>query len=199
MRNHLAIGLLACFFLAGTPLIRAAEIVNFSWTGAAGYTATGSFVFDPATTPTSFSEVPGVGPTSYLQSFSVSFFDPGHNVLESGSSIVAGVSSDRFFRLDYNTQTQTVSSLDADIGGTSYQYFLTNLRTPGGQVVGPGVTDFNLFYRPGNTPSLDSAKTVRVTSVSQTPEPASVMFVITGLALAGTFRRGRGFRKSRQL
>jgi len=160
---------------------RAAEIVDFAWSGSAGYSATGSFIFDPASTPESFVES-GAGATSYLRSFSVSFFDPANSLLESGSSIVDGISSDRFFRLEYDTRNQTVASLDADVGGSSYQYFLTNLRTPAGQVVPPGVTGFNLFSRATGTPVLDSASSIRITSVSQVPEPVSAVLVAFGIA-----------------
>ncbi len=168
------------------PASQAATVIaDFSWTGGNGYSATGSFSYDPATTPVSFSEAPGAGPTTYLQSFSVSFFDPQHTLLESGSSVVNGVSSDRFFRLDYNTQSRTISSLDGDVGGSSYQYFLTNLRTPDGQVVSPGMTGFNFFYRPNADNGLDSASSVQITSVSQTPEPATLsLFALVG-SLAG--------------
>jgi hypothetical protein len=112
-------------------------------------------------------------------------------LLESGSSVVSGVSSDRFFRLDYNTQAQIISSLDADIGGSSYQYFLTNLRTPDGMIVGPGVTTFNFLYRPNADVALDTAASVRVTSVSQVPEPGTVLLLFSGLGGLILFRRRR--------
>ena len=161
--------------------------------GDNGYSATGAFAYDSASVPVSFSDR-GAGPTDYLQSFSISFFDPESNLLESGSSIVNGISSDRFFRLDYDTQSRTISSLDADIGGSSYQYFLTNLRSPAGGVVGPGQTTFNLFYRPGGTPILDSAASVQVTSVSESavPEPAMLPILLGFSVLGGVitiFRR----------
>ncbi|MBV9034275.1 MAG: PEP-CTERM sorting domain-containing protein [Acidobacteriaceae bacterium] len=164
------------------PTLKATTLVDFRWTGTNSYSALGSFIYNEATTPTSFSETPGVGPTQYVQSFSVSFFDPTGALLESGSSVINGVSSDRFFRLDYNTQSRTISSLDADIGGSSYQYFLTNLRTPDGMVVPPGVTTFNFFYRPNADSALDTAASVQVTSVSQVPEPAtSALLLLSGL------------------
>ncbi|MBV8882839.1 MAG: PEP-CTERM sorting domain-containing protein [Chroococcidiopsidaceae cyanobacterium CP_BM_RX_35] len=147
---------------------------NFSWKGVNGYSALGSFSYNETNAPAVISES-GAGPTKFLQSFSVSFFDPQQKLLESGSSVEDGVSSDRFFRLDFNSQSQNINVLDADIGGTSYQYFLTNLRTPSGQVVGPGVTDFNLFYRPNGTPVLDSSPTVQV---SQVPEPSSLLGIL---------------------
>jgi len=163
------------FAIAGCPTAANADtLVNDSWTGASGYSAVGSFSYNPATTPQSFLESPGaVGQTKYLDSFSVSFFNPQHGLLESGSSISNGVTSDRFFTLNYNTQTMVISSLDADIGTSTYQYFLTDLRTPAGQVVPAGVTTFNLFHRVAGTPYLDEASGVQVTAVSQTPEPST--------------------------
>ncbi|MBV9384876.1 MAG: PEP-CTERM sorting domain-containing protein [Chroococcidiopsidaceae cyanobacterium CP_BM_ER_R8_30] len=147
---------------------------DFSWKGDNGYSALGSFSYDEANAPTFISES-GAGPTKFLQSFSVSFFDPANNPLESGSSVVNGVSSDRFFRLDFNSQTQNISVLDADVGGTSYQYFLTNLRTPTGDVVPPGVTTFNFFNRATADAALDSSSTVQVTQV---PEPSSLLGIL---------------------
>jgi len=157
---------------------------NFSWKGDRGYSAIGAFSYDATTAPAVISES-GAGPTKSLQSFSVSFFDPAQNLLESGSSVVNGISSDRFLRFDFDTQSQNISVLDGDIGGTSYNYFLTDLRTPSGQVVGPGVTNFNLFYRPGNTPFLDSSASVQ-TTLANVPEPTMTlgMLVAGGLGIA---------------
>ena len=157
---------------------------NFSWKGDRGYSATGSFSYDATTAPTVISES-GAGPTKSLQSLSVSFFDPAQNLLESGSSVVDGVSSDRFLRFDFDTQSQNIGVLDADIGGSSYNYFLTDLRTPGGQVGGPGVTNFNLFYRPNGTPFLDSSSSVQAT-LATVPEPTMTlgMLVAGGLGIA---------------
>ncbi len=154
--------------------------INFSWQGDKGYSATGDFSYDETKAPTFISES-GAGQTKFLQSFSVSFFDPAGKLLESGSSVVNGVSSDRFFRLDFDSLSKNISVLDADIGGTAYQYFLTNLRNPSGQVVLPGVTGFNLFSRPNGTPFLDSSASVQATPAS-VPEPG--MSVAT-LVLAG--------------
>ncbi len=157
---------------------------NFSWKGDNGYSATGAFSYDETNAPEVISES-GAGSTKFLQSLSVSFFDPAQNLLESGSSVVNGVSSDRFLRFDFDTQSQNISVLDADIGGTAYNYFLTDLRTPSGEVVAPGITTFNLFYRPNGTPFLDSSSSVQVTPAS-VPEPTMTVgaLVVGGLGIA---------------
>lgn len=149
-------------------------------------------------TPAFFSDAPGVGPTNYVQSFNVSFFSPQNALLETGSAVVGGVSSDRFFRLDFNTETKTISALDGDVGGSSYLYFLTNLRTPSGQVVTPGLTAFNLFVRTSGTPNLDVASGVIVSSVAQTPEPGTFTLPagLSGISLCGVVLGRR--KRSRQ-
>ena len=176
----------------GIASSQAATVVDFKWTGDAGYSALGSFSYDAPLNTTSITES-GAGATKYVEQFSISFFDPSKAVLETGASVVDGTSLDRFFRLSYDTTTHLISSLDADIGGTSYQYFLTNLRTPDGTVVGPGVTGFNFFYRPNADMALDIATNVQVTSISQTPEPASISL----LASAGLVGMGVSWLRKR--
>jgi len=167
---------------------------NFNWKGDNGYSATGSFSYDATTAPAVISES-GAGPTQSLQSLSISFFDPAQNLLESGGSVANGVSSDRFLRFNFDTQSQNISVLDADIGGASYNYFLTDLRTPSGQVVGPGNTTFNLFYRPDSTPFLDSSSSVQVTP-SSVPEPTMTFGTLVAGGLAIALRRKKAAAKA---
>ena len=170
--------------------------LNFSWKGDNGYSATGAFSYDETKAPTVISES-GAGPTQFLQSLEISFFDPAQNLLETGSEIANGVSNDRYLRFDFNTQSKNISVLDADIGGTSYNYFLTNLRTPSGQVVGPGITTFNLFYRPDGTPILDSSSSVQV-KPEGVPEPtmSAATLVAGGLGIA--LRRKKAAERSKK-
>ena len=171
-----------------SPSDARAVTIGFSWSGAAGYSASGSFSYDAATAPTLVTGS-GLGAQQVIQSFSVTFLDPSRNVLESGSAVVGGVSSDRFFRVDYNTAANTISALDADVGGASYQYFLTNLRTPTGQVVPSGVTGFNFFNRATANAALDTAASISVT-VQAVPEPSTLGCVLAaGFALAAIRRR----------
>ncbi len=169
-----------------------ATTVNVNYAGRSGYTAIGSFTYDSATAPTVITEANGAAPTSVIQSFTISFYSPINTLLETGSAVVNGVSSDRFFRLTYNTSTNLITTLDADIGG-SYQYFLTNLRTPTGMVVGAGVTGFNFFNRATANTALDTATTVTTTvasTVAAVPEPAGwTVLPIAALGLLALRRR----------
>ncbi len=169
---------------------------NFSWQGDNGYSATGAFSYDETNAPAVISES-GAGPTQFLQSLDISFFDPAQNLLETGSEIANGVSNDRFLRFDFDTQSKNISVLDADIGGTSYNYFLTNLRTPDGEVVGPGVTTFNLFYRPDGTPILDSSSSVQVTSAS-VPEPTTTLGMLVAGGLGIGLRRKKAAARAKK-
>ncbi len=162
--------------------------VNFSWNGNQGYSATGSFIYDETKAPTFISES-GAGLTKFLQSFSISFLDPTQKVLESGSAVVNGVSSDKFLRLDFDSTSKNISVLDGDIGGT-YKYFLTNLRTPDGNRVGPGITTFNFFDRTNADVALDISPSVQVVGAGPTipsvPEPTMTLgtLVAGGLSIA---------------
>jgi len=193
VRNSLATAIgLAVTTTSVLAIMNPAQAIdyNFSWKGDNGYSATGAFSYDETTAPAVISES-GAGSTQFLQSLSVSFFDPGQNLLESGSSVVNGVSSDRFLRFDFDTQSRNISVLDVDAGGTSYQYFLTDLRTPTGEVVGPGITNFNLFYRPNGTPILDSSSSVQVTPAS-VPEPTTLIGTLVAGGLGIALKRKKG-------
>lgn len=161
--------------------------LNFNWKGVNGYSATGEFSYDETKAPELISES-GAGATNFLQSFSVSFFDPNNNLLESGSSVVNGVSSDSFFRFNFDTKTQQISLLDADIGGSSYQYFLTDLRTLDGKAVTMPLPTFNFFYRPQASSALDYSSVVQVTPTS-VPEPTMGLATLVAGGLFVALRR----------
>jgi len=178
--------------IASTSAGAAATTVDLSWSGVNGYSAIGSFTYDGASAPAVITEN-GAGATKTVQSFSITFFDPAHTVLESGSAVVAGVSSDRFFTLTFNTLTSVISVLDGDIGG-NYIYFLTDLRTPTGSVVPAGVTGFNFFDRRTANAALDTATSISavIEAGQPVPEPASVALVLTAFMSLMAFRRRIG-------
>ena len=167
----------------GASIPANATVVAINYIGTNGYTASGSFTYDGATAPSVITEANGATTTSVIQSFNISFLSPSKMLLETGSSVINGVSSDRFFRLTYNTVTNSITSLDADIGGT-YQYFLSNLRTPTGSVVFPGATGFNFFNRATANAALDTATSITTTvsnSTAAVPEPAGLLVLPVAL------------------
>ncbi len=168
--------------IAAVSLPANATTVAINYTGLNGYTAVGSFTYNGATAPTVITEANGAAATNVIQSFSITFANPAHTVIESGSAVINGVSSDRFFRLTYNTSTNAITTLDADIGGT-YTYFLSNLRTPTGSVVPAGQTGFNFFDRTRANAALDTAPTITTTVSANVavPEPSSVLVLPVAL------------------
>ncbi len=190
----------ATLTLLAAPIMFAAAAqattVNVNYTGINGYTATGSFSYNGATAPTVITEANGSGATTTIQSFTLSFYDPSKMLLESGSSVINGVSSDRFFRLTYNTATNMITTLDGDVGG-AYTYFLTNLRTPTGSSVAAGQTTFNFFNRNTANTALDTAPSIQSTvvpTVASVPEPSTWSILLAG-GLAGlAVRLGTGRR-----
>ncbi len=169
-----------------------ATTVDLSWSGVNGYSAVGSFTYDGASAPAVITES-GAGATKTIQSFFITFFDPAHTVLESGSAVIAGVSSDRFFQLTFNTLTSAVSVLDGDVGG-AYIYFLTDLRTPTGSVVPAGTTGFNFFDRRTANAALDTATSISavIEAAQPVPEPAAMVLVTTAFISLMAFKRRIG-------
>ena len=90
--------------LTGVAPAQAADFA-YSWKGNSGYSATGSFSYSGTSVPASISEI-GSGPTSFLNSLSLSVFNPSNNLLDSGSSVANGVSGDPFLMFKFNTLTQ---------------------------------------------------------------------------------------------
>ena len=190
----------AALALVAAPILLApkahATTVNINYTGMNGYTAAGRFTYNGATAPTVITEANGLGATSTIQSFAISFYNPSKTLLETGSTVVNGMSSDNFFRLTYNTATNTISTLDADVGG-AYTYFLTNLRTPTGSVVPTGQTTFNFFNRTTANAALDTATSIQSTvvpTVANVPEPSTWSVLLAGGLSAVVVRLGTGRR-----
>lgn len=155
---------------------------NFNWQGDTGYSARGVFSYNENTAPNIISEI-GVGPTTSLQFLSLSVFNPANNLLDSGSSVVNGISNNNFLRFQFNTLTETLSVLDTNTAasGNNPYYFISNAVDPSSTPVTPGSTTFNLFAFSSTSSAtfLGSASSIQVSIV---PEPSSILSL---LALGG--------------
>lgn len=162
---------------------------DYSFKGDTGYSATGSFSYDETTAPAIISEA-GSGPTNFLKSLSLSVFDPSGTLLDSGSSVVNGVSNDSFLQFQFDTQAQKLTVLDNTTPDAEISYFLSNAVDTSGNPVTPGSTSFKLFQFTNSTTTynvLGSAPSVQVSKAASVPEPASVLGVlavgVAGVAL----------------
>jgi hypothetical protein len=117
---------------------------NYSFQTDFNYTGEGQFSYDGD--PTVIIES-GSGPTNYLQSLYLSVFDPSDQLLDSGSSVVNGISNNDFFLFEFDAVNETLDILDANTSasGNDPYYFISNALDSGGNPVEPGTTDFNLF------------------------------------------------------
>jgi hypothetical protein len=188
--------LLAMAACSSIPLIfavssaQAAEF-TFSANFSNGYSAQGSFT-TKSNAPASFSETNPNFPnfpfaTQYLESVSLSIFDSTNTLLQSGSPVVNGISTDAFLRLDYdNSVTPNLPALNVNTETPTQNpyYFIGNNVLPNGTPVPPGSTDYNLFLYNRDTVSytfLASTPSIQATSV---PEYSSVISLL-GLAALG--------------
>ncbi len=160
---------------------------NFNWQGDSGYSATGMFSYDETTAPTIISES-GAGPTNYLQSLMVSFFDPSGNSLQSFNTVTDGVSESPFFQFNFDTSTQTLFG-DFNVGGGTgvigEQFFsgtvgnLLRLRQDVDQM--------------GTSIELDRNSGEITVSAKNVPEPASVL----GLVALGAMGVGSALKRKK--
>jgi hypothetical protein len=177
--------------------VQAADFV-FSANFSNGYSAKGSFT-TKSDAPASFSETsPGFIPfsTKFLESQSLSIFDSTNKLLQSGSSVINGISNNIFFRLDYDnslTANLPVLNVSTEKPTQNPYYFIGNNVNPNGNPVAPGSTNYNLFLYDRTTDSytfLGDTTTIKATPV---PESSSV---IGSVALAAF---GIGFALKRKL
>ncbi|GET39730.1 hypothetical protein [Microseira wollei] len=98
---------------------------NYSFQTNTGYSGTGNFSYDETTAPTIISEA-GAGPKDFLQSLSLSVFAPNGNLLDSGSTVVNGVSNSQFLEFKFDTLTKKLSVLDTNTSssGNDVSYFI---------------------------------------------------------------------------
>lgn len=186
----MAAGAAMSLSLAGVAPAQAIEF-NFNYQADTGYSATGSFSYDETTAPAVISEA-GLGPTNFLQSLSLSVFAPSGTLLQSGSSVVNGVSQDSFLSFTFDTQAEKFTVLDTstESSGKDPYYFISNFIAPDVTTVPPGSTGFNLFSFSKNTNTAQFLGTASSVQVSKSvPEPASFLGVLAfGIA-------GVAFRK----
>ena len=153
---------------------------NFSWKGDGGYSALGQFSYDETKAPSIISES-GIGPTKYLDSLSVSFFDPSNIALGTYNTVAGGVSNSKFFTFNFDTSNKTLfGNFDIAGGGTIIgEYFLQ------------GKIGSSLEFRQdinGVQSRLVDQNSGAIT-VSQVPEPASVLGLLAFGALGATVTR----------
>jgi hypothetical protein len=175
------------FFFAVLPTYSAD--FTFSANFSNGYSAQGFFT-TKSNAPASFSEIsPGFAPfvTQFLQSQSLSIFDSTNTLLQSGSPIINGISTDQYFRLDYdNSLTPNLPVLDVNTETPSQNpyYFIANDVDISGAPIPPNSTDYKLFLYDRVTNSytfLGSTPSIQATAV---PETSSVISLL-GLAALG--------------
>lgn len=154
---------------------------KFSWQGDAGYSALGTFSYDETTAPLLISES-GLGPTDYLQSLSVSFFDPSNTLLGTSNTVTSGVSNSPFFTFNFDTSTQSLFG-DLDVGGGQFidgENFLQG--TIGSKLELRKTTN-------QGTASIVVDQNSGVITTTQVPEPASVLGLLALGALGATVTR----------
>ena len=178
---------------------------DYSWQGSNGYSATGSFTTKD-NAPTAFTEAAASTTpysTQYLQTLTLSVFNPSNTLLDSGIDVANGTSSDPFLFLSFNGQTNTITGFDVGTqfpGNKNTYYFLSNSVNPSGTNVGIGNTTYNLFQftqSTNTTTFLGSASSVQVSAV---PEPSEVFgtLALGILGLAYQFNRSSLVKKQPQ-
>jgi len=165
------IGLMGCALVSASFSADAGIITQgFIWAGEAGYTVEGGISYDGAIPIVSGF---GVGPTTGIQDLTVSFYDPGHNLLFSVVDVSGGVSSYDYLSFTFDTlQQQIVGDLNGmfDLGRNSFPGDLYIAGAIGGA---SDIFDFD-------TNSLDSIANGTVLSVI--PEPSTLALFAIGLA-----------------
>lgn len=190
-----AVGITAALSVAiafGTNNPAQAVTFNYSFETDTGYVGTGEFSYDP--TPASLIVESGIGPTNFLNSLSLSVFDPAGNLLASGNEVTNGVSNSSFLRFEFNPLTKTLSILDnsTDVAG-GFSYFITNAFDLSYNPVTPGSTTFNLFSFETSTGTATFLGSTPSIQVASTPEPASVL----GLLALGAMGVGSALKKKK--
>lgn len=188
MNGVLRAVILATAALAGAASAAHAATFTYSFATNTGYTGTGAFSYDAATAPALIVES-GSGPTAALLSLSLAVYGPSGTLLDSGSTVVAGVSNDSYLGFEFVTSTATLTLLDNNTtsSGNDVSYYVSNFVDPANVPVPPGSTTFNLFSTTRSTSTavfLGSAAQIVVSPVPEPTAPAVVgpaVFLLVGL------------------
>ncbi|MEH2301210.1 MAG: hypothetical protein V7K88_19975 [Nostoc sp.] len=189
-------------FVFAVSSVQAADFA-FSADFSNGYSAKDLFT-TKTDAPASFSETSAdyiPFSTQFLESQSLSIFDSTNTLLQSGSSVINGISNDMFLRLDYdNSLTANLPVLDVSTETPSQNsyYFISNNVDPSGNNVADGSTNYNLFLYDKITDKstfLGNTTSIKATNIKATPIPESSS-VISSLAVAAF---GFGFAFKRKL
>lgn len=170
--------------------VSSAQAADFAFSAdfSNGYSAKGLFT-TKSDTPASFSEINPNFPsvpftTQFLQSTSLSIFDSANKLLQSGSGVINGISTDPFLRLDYNsslTNNLPALNLSTETPNQNLYYFIGNNVDPSSKPVEAGSTNYNLFLYDETTDNytfLGDTTSIKAISV---PEPSTAF---SSLALA---------------
>jgi PEP-CTERM motif len=153
---------------------------NFSWKGDGGYSALGTFSYDETTAPSIISES-GAGPTKNLDSLSVSFFDPSNMLLGTYNTVTNGVSESPLFVLNFDTSTKSLFGFFDVAGGGIFDGELFLQGTIGSKL------ELKQSFNQGTIDTLVDKNSGDIT-VTQVPEPASVLGLLAFGALGATLK-----------
>ncbi len=169
---------------------------TYSFQTDTGYVGQGTFSYDAATAPPVILESVS-GPTTTLQSLTLSVFDPSSTLLDSGTAVSGGVSSDTYLGFEFTTATLALSLIDNSTRalGKDVSYFISNFVDPSNTPVTPGSTTFNLFRATDSTSTATYLGSTATISVTMVPEPSLTATVGMLLGLAWV-RRWSGKRRS---
>ncbi|MEH2466647.1 hypothetical protein [Nostoc sp.] len=187
------LAMVTCSSIPFVFAVSSAQAADFAFSAnfTNGYSAEGSFT-TKTDAPASFSETSAdyiPFSTQFLESQSLSIFDSTNTLLQSGSSVINGISNDEFLRLDYdNSLTANLPALDVSTETLSQNpyYFISNGVDPSGNPVAFGSTNYNLFLFDRITDKstfLGDTTSIKATSIKATPVPESSS-VISSLAVA---------------
>ncbi|MBE8988229.1 hypothetical protein [Nostoc sp. LEGE 12450] len=196
------LAMMTCSSIPFVFAVSSAQAADFTFSAnfSNGYLAKGLFA-TKSDTPPSFSEINPNFPsvpftTQFLQSTSLSIFDSTNTLLQSGSVVINGISTDAFLRLDYDsslTANLPALNISTETPSQNPYYFIGNNVYSNSNPVPPGSTNYNLFLYDRTTDKytfLGDTTNIKATHV---PEPSSA---ISSLAFAAF---GFGFAFKRRL